>query len=459
VDHTQQLLFALGLDVFPGAVPLAANGGQRRLDVDIVDHIELAASSTGTRYFVTNPAVASVSSEGLMTGHQPGDTTITIINGPAEYVLPVRVEVPRAGPVTLGQTGGIVQGSDGSLVGIAPGALKAETQVAIAPAAEANLPVALPGPFQFVGGFQLDVGQQKLEQVAQVAIPVPTTLVQGTKVYFFRYTTLPDLNGVHIPVWLEEEVGIVGSDGFARTTTEPYPGVSFGGIYAVGTALSGTIGSIQGSISTEFPTGLDASTFFAVAPIGGGAAIGALASLFGGFILDLPVNVPTIHINELSPLGGGTILSTGVQVIPDQVSQVSYSVLNTFIGSRSPSESPLMTTARLDFSTGTPELILTGERFTFANPGAPPDKRDGSSVQDLTVNFRLRKIADPAKPHESRDVVVTARPLAGSTDTELRVAVPAGVMLGLTDMTVIRPEWVRTDDRFTHRVEKSQSHS
>ena len=40
-----------------------------------------------------------------------------------------------------------------------------------------------------------------------------------------------DINGVRRDFWLLVETGIVGGDGFARTTSPPYPGFSAGGQY------------------------------------------------------------------------------------------------------------------------------------------------------------------------------------------------------------------------------------
>ena len=61
-DQTQQFLYSLGLDVFPGAVSLGTGSatavpvpippGQRQILVDLADTIDLTNGSTGTRYFV-----------------------------------------------------------------------------------------------------------------------------------------------------------------------------------------------------------------------------------------------------------------------------------------------------------------------------------------------------------------------------------------------------------------------
>jgi hypothetical protein len=68
----------------------------------------------GTRYYVSNPAVVYVSADGLATAQAVGTATVTIINGPAEAVVPVTVEAPHApGPVTLGAAVAAVTETDG----------------------------------------------------------------------------------------------------------------------------------------------------------------------------------------------------------------------------------------------------------------------------------------------------------------------------------------------------------
>ena len=68
---------------------------------------------------------------------------------------------------------------------------------------------------------------------AQLAIPVSNQLAAGTKVFFFRYAELPDGQGGTMPVWMQEESGVVGADGVARRTSLPYAGVLKSGLWMV----------------------------------------------------------------------------------------------------------------------------------------------------------------------------------------------------------------------------------
>ena len=113
----------LGLTAYPPALSLEASVGTRQLTINVAGDTDLTAASTGTVYYVSNPTVVTVNPDGLVTAGAAGVATITVINGPAEKVIPVLVEAPEAGPAVLGPAGGVVRGPDGSLVMVDTGAL------------------------------------------------------------------------------------------------------------------------------------------------------------------------------------------------------------------------------------------------------------------------------------------------------------------------------------------------
>ncbi|HEY0229232.1 MAG TPA: Ig-like domain-containing protein, partial [Mycobacterium sp.] len=155
-------LYNQGIDLYPLAVSLSSNGGTRQLDVhpgnDPQLTTDLAPASAGTLYFVDKQGVVSVSADGLLTAIAPGTATVTIINGAAEVVVPVKVQVPQLGNVAVGADGAVVQGSDGSTVAVPPGDLMGTTTVSITPAGPADLPQALPDGFHYAAAFNLNVG-------------------------------------------------------------------------------------------------------------------------------------------------------------------------------------------------------------------------------------------------------------------------------------------------------------
>ncbi len=225
-----------GLDPYPDAVSLIP-GATRKLSLGLNSNFteaNLTAASTGTRYFSNNSNILNVSPDGTITAVGIGDAAVTAIYGAAEIAIPVRVEVPQIGTTALGTDGGIVNSSDGALaVMIPPGALKQNATVSIAPVNQQNLSLPLPPGFEFAGAFNLNFSDNSLNIPAQLAIPAPAGLAPGTQAYFLRKGAIPDATGTWNPIWLQEESGIVGDDGFIRTQSPPYPGVVRPGEYAV----------------------------------------------------------------------------------------------------------------------------------------------------------------------------------------------------------------------------------
>jgi hypothetical protein len=113
-------LYVAGLDAYPQTLALPP-GSTRQFLVTIAGEDDIAAGDSGTRYFVGNTGVLQVSEDGLLTAVGTGQTTLTIIHGPAEALVPIRVEAPQTGAVTVGAGGAIVQGADGSLRWPKPG--------------------------------------------------------------------------------------------------------------------------------------------------------------------------------------------------------------------------------------------------------------------------------------------------------------------------------------------------
>ena len=182
-------------------------------------------------YVVSDPSVVAVSTDGLVTSVGLGAATVTVLHGAAEVVVPVRVADSQGGVVPVGASGGVVRGTDGAMVSIGPGALAEEVPVAIAPLAEADLPLPVPNYLTFGAAFNLDLHGASLHEPAQLAVPVPSSFASGTTAYFLRHDILMGPDGNPHPVWIVMDKGTVSADGFARTASPPYPGFSAGGQY------------------------------------------------------------------------------------------------------------------------------------------------------------------------------------------------------------------------------------
>jgi YD repeat-containing protein len=423
-----------GITVYPEAITLQA-GGTRQFLVSLTPDFE-TPTQLASRFFVDNPAVASVSAGGLLTGLAEGDAILTIINGLAEVHVPVKVAAPVASGSSIGTAGGVVQGADGSLVALGAGALKTATAVSITALTEAELPLPVPRGFEFGRAFHLDVGGQALGVPAQIAVPVDPSVAPGTKVYFMRKGDLPDGAGGMQSYWIQSEVGVVGEDGFARTSSPPYTGAVDGGDYAVlFEDQSGSVTLLKGKLNVN--VNLPMAFFGIIDPFGGVAQV-----MNGPFI---PFFSTTIDVSRLTLLAvpevGLPILSplSGVRLEPGKINSFEATInIPAPSAGADPSSAPVLESARLEFRTfplpdGTtekaPAVVLTG-RFTAQNGGDPSNT--GGQISDLKVEF-----------------VVGGRAYAGSIDLAqssasggsetLVVRPPASVPIGGAQIRVVRP--------------------
>ncbi|MCI4427871.1 MAG: putative Ig domain-containing protein, partial [Burkholderiales bacterium] len=173
--------FIVRPDVYPGTLALVP-GGTRQLKVDRIDantgetrdvHSANPDATSGTRYFSSDETIATVSAEGLITAHQAGKVTISVVHlgsqfqsvfddqgnviatvltdqqlGQSDITLTVQVAqvtdndhasaAPRS--ITIAKdTGGVVTDTTGETVMIGAGALASDAPVSIQRIAIDNL--------------------------------------------------------------------------------------------------------------------------------------------------------------------------------------------------------------------------------------------------------------------------------------------------------------------------------
>ena len=314
--------------------------------VRLLDSRDLSSASAGTKYFVGNPEILTVDADGLATTNAPGTTAITVINGPAEFVLPVTVDSPQIGPVIVGPDGAVVQGDGGLFVQIPPGALDNDVDVSIAPLAEADFTLNAPDGFELVGGFELQLSGSQLNEPAQVAVPVDPSIPAGSEVYFFQEGILNDENGDELNLWWQIENGIVGTDGFARTTP-PHDSINQQGRIGVFTAGE-DIGVVKGVL--DYTIGGIAGVqgaLAAVAGLGGGAALGAIVQLGSGFHLRVPGGTVPITVLDIPEDRIATKTVFEVEVEPGKISEFRTTYYPKPRPSQAPSDPPEIHSARL----------------------------------------------------------------------------------------------------------------
>jgi VCBS repeat-containing protein len=290
----------LDLGLYPATLTLTANGGLRQLKVTDVDGNDLTQAATGTRYFVSNAEVAEITADGLVRAKASGVARLSIVNAGGQTDIELKVQMPSQGATTINaRDGGAVQGADGSLVLVGPGALAANAQVSINRIALTNVGMPLPAPTMLdaLGAFQLDLGAEGLNFPAQLALKVsapidpatglPRVIAAGTEVFFLRKGSIVDAAGVSHDTWWLIDNGVIGTDGIARTASPPYPGVSSSGTIIVATrsTYDAQTGSVQvNNLTFGWDSIWSPSTNLAMSaglPMlgGGGAMLSVMASV------------------------------------------------------------------------------------------------------------------------------------------------------------------------------------
>ncbi len=261
-----------GLNVYPGAVILTEDATRQMLVgiKAIYESPDLKDASTGTRYFVNNPDIVDVSTDGLITALNNGIANITVIHGASEYILPVIVESPTTVSTTNGTAAVAQLDDEGGIVEIqvtdsnneelttqlmvAPGTLFDDTDIRFTPLLEeSQVSLATPEDFRFISGFKLEAGEDPLAFPLQLAMELPSQYkndpsVIGQTVYFFEKGYVPDATGEIEEQWLVAETGIVDADGMIRTQSPPWKGVregeymtSFDRVFGSGKLVKGKV--------------------------------------------------------------------------------------------------------------------------------------------------------------------------------------------------------------------------
>ncbi len=417
-DTLGQTLYNVGLNTYPLAVALSSDGGTRQIDVHPVGDIDLttdlSTAASGARYYVSNPAIATVSADGLITALSPGSTTVTVINGPAESTIPVLVQAPQTGTVMVGAGGGVVEGTDGSIVAVPPGDVtSSQAAISITPATQADLPEGLPDGMNFAGAFNLDLGAAGLGVPVQLAIPVSADIPVGSTVYFYRAGQFINANLTTSPIWWQVESGTVDANHVAHTHSPPALGVANSGLYLMSYSQD-ALAEFDLQMSRDQIAGAEAGQLgMSVAIDGANGLTGAMAAVDAVGInatLAVPGEVaPTpVLVSVLTQVAPPFITSYNVQLVPDKVNKFSTKIT---IPVAPPTIAPQITSVALAPITADqkqPQIILTGTKFLSAPNNQTVD------ASKLQVSFR-----------QANGATFTAAPIAGASDTSLTVPVPA----------------------------------
>jgi len=440
-----------GLNVYPKAVTMTAGMGRSLLVgiENIIKSPDLKFGSTGTRYFPGNSNLLQVNSDGIITAIEEGVTNVTVIHGAAEQVVPVRVSLPAAAGTILGVNGGAVTGSDGSIVMVPPGALAENTAISLTSLTSNDLSLQLPDGLQFVGGFNLDLGDNSLKMPAQLAIPAPAGLSPGTEILFMRKGSLPDANNIQNPTWLIQESGVVDASGTIRTNSPPLPGVLDSGEWAmfafpalgflqasptleqllnIGTVDAVAKTSKALSLSTNF--GLQSTFLGANAGLIGIAA--ATGAQFAATILLLAYLAKYLQsglkVIAIPQVGLPVVTPAGVELDPEGIPSVTATVNIPTLFPADPFAPPVLQSAEFKLENGDPTVVLTGSNFLNNSNDL------GGEFEYLTVSFRVGDKTYPGILIRDKNTDL------GDNRYQIAVKIPITVPVGESSIVVSRKQ-------------------
>ena len=225
--------------------------------------------------------------------------------------------------------------------------------------------------------------------------------------------SIPDATGAEVPIWFQVDSGSFAG-GLARTASPPFPGVGTSGMYVVVQSPRTEIGWVEGKITPSKPGELvTAISWMAEGTYSG---LGSMVDASGSFNLAVSFGPQPLRITRIPPIGLPTVTETMVQVNPEAVVSFSTTVYND--PEISPDDLlPRITELELEIVEEGPRLTIDVENLLLG----------GSSLDDVRVVF--------AMPGQEP---VEAELESSSTEDELIVIVPNTVVLGLSEILVIR---------------------
>jgi YD repeat-containing protein len=419
------LLISKQFDIraYPSAVTLLPGDGSRQIITSLGTLPDAFVSGTAdnVHYISMDSAIASVSPNGMITAITTGTVDIIVIWGYGEDVVHVSVKPAIVGnTVTVGASGGIVQNSDGIRIGIGAGQLSGDTTVSITTVSQADLPLPMvgngTGAFTFANAFNLDIQGGDLNGPVQIAVPMTGSGWQaGDKVFFFVKDSQPiGPNGEYQDVWAVVDSGTIGSDGMARSSSPPFPGLSTRGSVLVARAAQ-PLGILRIDLGYQF------------------ALAGAFLPLLG-----LSCIVPGAGLLGLAAYASLAVLPTLYQIVDiktwrqwankdisqfDLTANVEPGAAYTKLTPDLPPP-PMTSTTAPTITALTPTVDSAGVvtlQMTVTNPGDATKGRIVFSMPQKEVN------ADPA----SWQQLSQASPGDNATIT---LQVPAGVLLGASQV-------------------------
>jgi hypothetical protein len=400
----EMFTYYFGIDAYPDTIALLP-GVERQMVVQWGDGMYLNSAADGTYYVIGDEHVATVDADGRLVAKNLGKTTVTVINRSGEQVVPVVVVASSGGEV--GSSGGVVLGPDGQMIALGAGQVADGTTVTITTLQEEDLTTPIPDIVDFAAAFNVEVNDPNLEGTMQIAVPAGAEFEVGETVYFFQEIQ-SDITGEMKSYWAAIDTGVVGDDGYVRTTSPPWPGLSNNG-----NILMARANQPLRIVKLDLTAWYTAAQLLVLA-----TASGSLVGLmvYGGLataIVMMPFMMTAQKIQLYARYANGRLVEVPLDV------DAGLSTIRVSAPPDSPSTPPgipvLLPTTEFDAKTGI--LTLRGRNF-----GANPD--------DVRVTFK------------QGDNIVHARgaQLTSVADDTITLEVPKQVVLGLAGIYVERAQ-------------------
>ncbi|TVR47529.1 MAG: tandem-95 repeat protein, partial [Puniceicoccaceae bacterium] len=446
--------------------------------------LQLNTASAGTLYFTSDPGIATVDADGLVTALQPGRVVVSMVQGGQSHRVAFTITEAAANGTVIGTDGGVVANGD-LVLGLPAGAFDTETAVSIRRAAPSERPFDVPAGFEYAGGIQVELGGRLTGVGLSLEMDAPAGAAVGEVFYIMQPGTLDYGTGEPTDqAWFLMDTLVVGEDGKLRSTSPPNLGLfnrrGENGIFFVpsivgySALMSPNLGGTLMAID-DFNTRLQANQSVVgrgqTAPVismqgalGGsdeGPKYFSIPGPLGDTLLPLSATFNyTLNTRFAQPNGLVLVDETGVSVLPGQTATYSIPFPPRYIvqGMAAPS----LIQAFFDFGPAdgplTPRVVLEGSDFLLTeNPfPAAPDFL-GSKIEDLFITLEVggRDSFDfegNVLPVGGRDFRIDGADLTEIGENTYSFDLPAGFMLAGTYITVSRQMYAPLDGEFRVQV-------
>ncbi|MBW8890894.1 MAG: hypothetical protein JF617_01495, partial [Burkholderiales bacterium] len=422
-----------GLDAYPGSVSLVApqsdgsGAGQRQIKLTDVLFGASVADSYYTSYFVGDSNIVAVDANGLIQAKAVGTTKIYAIYKSGQVELTVHVVAPavvtaQAPSIQVDASGAVLQTESGLQIAIAAGAFDAPKQVTLTDLDLNHLPLAAPSfdGFQVLSGFHLDLGGAKSAYPIQLATSAMGLDPNEYEVLILRRGTITLDDGSVKDTWWVVDNGHVGEDGKARTASPPYPGVTSSGDYLISARRT----------SKDPKTGASTTKF-----------------------VSLDANYQYIYFNAINTAmmvaAGGNLVASGTAIALMAMLPTAVFGLYTFTTTAQYNQTGTATVKGedLDITVTPPKPIAQGDPTLtgVTQIDATTFKLSGDNFKLDSNTTRLRVWIKPVgsgladmNSTPDRGLLWTTLDVSEVTKTSAIIKVPAGVALGLHQISVER---------------------